>query len=119
MAVTLYRMECIDLTDTARKIKFSWAHLLKKSLMENFIFCGVGRYYTESRHYFSYDKKLEQEKNVLNYFVIIQNILKLQKLRNLTIEERIVVFKSLATSKIIHLALVTEITYIINLLNKI
>ena len=119
MAVTLYRMECIDLTDTARKIKFSWSHLLKKSLMENFIFCGVGRYCTESRHYFSYDKKLEQEKNVLNYFVIIQNILKLQKLRNLTIEERIVVFKSLATSKITHLALVTEITYIINLLNKI
>ena len=45
--------------------------------------------------YFSYNKKIEQE---------IQNILKLWKLRNLTIEGRIVVFKSLAISKLIHLA---------------
>ena len=39
--------------------------------------------------YFSYNKKIEQE---------IQNILKLWKLRNLTIEGRIVVLKSLAIS---------------------
>ena len=38
----------------------------------------------------------------------IQNILKLWKL-NLTIEGRIIAFKSLAISKLIHLALVTEI----------
>ena len=43
--------------------------------------------------YFSYNKKIEQE---------IQNILKLWKLRNLTIEGRIVVFKSLAISKLVH-----------------
>ena len=43
--------------------------------------------------YFSYNKKLEQEKNLLNHIVKIQNILKLWKLRNLTIEERAVVFK--------------------------
>ena len=61
--------------------------------------------------YFSYNKKLEQEKNFLNHIVKIQNILKLWKLRNLTIEGRIVAFKSL-----IHLALVTEIpTTTINL----
>ena len=50
----------------------------------------------------------------------IQNILKLWKLRNLSIEGRIVVFKSLAISKLTHLALVTEIpTSTINLLTKI
>ena len=50
----------------------------------------------------------------------MQNILKLWKLRNLTIEGRIVVFKSLVISKLIHLALVTEIpTSTINLLTKI
>ena len=56
----------------------------------------------------------------MNHIVKIQNILKLWKLRNLTIEGRIVVFKSLAISKLIHLALVTEIpTTTINLLTKI
>ena len=61
--------------------------------------------------YFSYNKKIEQE---------IQNILKLWKLRNLTIEGRIVVFKSLTISKLIHLVLVTEIpTSTIDLLTKI
>ena len=51
----------------------------------------------------------------------MQNILKLWKLRNLTIDgRRIVVFKSLAISKLIRLALVTEIpTTTINLLTKI
>ena len=72
------------------------------------------------RIYFSYNKKLEQEKNFLNHIVKIQNILKLWKLRNLTIERRIVVFKSLEISKSIYLALVTEIrTTTINLLTKI
>ena len=70
--------------------------------------------------YFSYNKKLEQDKNFLNHVVKIQNILKLLKLRNLVIEGRIVVFKSLAISKLIHLALVTEVpTSITNLLPKI
>ena len=70
--------------------------------------------------YFSYNKKLEQEKNLLNHIVKIQNILKLWKLRNLTIEGRIIAFKSLAISKLIHLAFVTEIpTSTINLLTKI
>ena len=70
--------------------------------------------------YFSYNKKLEQEKILLNHNAKIQNILKLWKLRNLTIEGRIVVFKSLAISKLIHLALISEIpTTTINLLTKI
>ena len=46
----------------------------------------------------------------MNDIVKIQNILKVWKLRNLTTEGRIVVFKSLAISQLIHLSLVTEIT---------
>ena len=84
-------MECIDLMDDIIKI------------------LGI---------YFSYNKNLEQGKNFLNRIVKIQNILKLWKLRNLTIEGRIVVFKSLTISKLIHLVLVTEIPTI-DLLTKI
>ena len=81
--MALCGMDCIDLTEEVIKI------------------LGI---------YFSYNKKLEQGKNFLNHIVKIQDILKLWKLRNLTIEGRIVVFKSLAISKLIHLALVTEDT---------
>ena len=42
--------------------------------------------------YFSYNKKLEQQKNFFNHIVKIENILKLWKLRNLSNEGRIVVF---------------------------
>ena len=62
--------------------------------------------------YFSCNKTLEQEKNFLNHII---NILTLWKLRNLTIEGRVVVFKSLATSRLLHFALDT---YIIKLLTK-
>ena len=91
--MALCGMNCIDLTEDVIKI------------------LGIS---------FSYNKKRELEKNFLNHIAKIQNILKLWKLRNLTIEGRIVVFKSLAISKLIHLALVTEIpTTTINLLTKI
>ena len=91
--IALCGMECINLTGNIKKI------------------LGI---------FFLTIKKLEQEKNFLNHIVKTQNILKLWKLRNLTIEGRIVVFKSLAISKLIHLALVTEIpTSTINLLTKI
>ena len=72
-------MKCIDLTDG--NIKILGIHL-------------------------SYSKKLEEEEKFLNHIVKNQIILKLQKLRNLTIEGRVAVFKSLAISKLIHLALV-------------
>ena len=68
-------MECIDLTSDVIKI------------------LGI---------YFSYNKKLEQEKNFFNHIVKIQNILKLWKLRSVSIEGRIAVFKSLAISKLTH-----------------
>ena len=70
--------------------------------------------------YFSHNKKLEQEKKFFNHTVKIQNIFKLWKQRNLSIEGRIVVCKSLAISKLTHLALLTDIpTSTINLLTKI
>ena len=72
------------------------------------------------RYLLSYNKKLEQEKNFLSHIVKIQNILNLWKQRNLTIEGRIIAFKSLAISKLINLALATEMpTSTINLLTKI
>ena len=70
--------------------------------------------------YFSHNKKLEQEKKFFNHTVKMQNIFKLWKQRNLSIEGRIVVCKSLAISKLTHLALLTDIpTSTINLLTKI
>ena len=82
--IALCGMECIDFTDDVIKV------------------LGI---------YFSYNKKIEQKKNFLNHIVKIQIILKFLKLRNLAIEGRIAVFKSLAISKVIHLALVTDILH--------
>ena len=56
----------------------------------------------------------------MNQIVKIQNILKLWKLRHLTIQGRIVVFKSLAISKLINLTLVNEVpTLTINLSTEV
>ena len=55
--------------------------------------------------FFSYNKKLKQEKNFSNHIVKIQNIFKSKKVRY---EGRFVVCKLLIFSKIIHLALVNE-----------
>ena len=41
----------------------------------------------------------------------IQGLLNLCRMRNLTLEERIVVFKTLAVSKIVFLAILTKIPY--------
>ena len=68
-------MECINLTDYVIKI------------------LGI---------YFSYDKKIKQEKNLLNNIAKIQNILQFWKFGDLTIEGRTVAFKLLAILKLIH-----------------
>ena len=50
----------------------------------------------------------------------IEDVLKVWRMRNITSEEKMNVFKTLAILKIIHLALATPIsTDIINLFNKI
>ena len=67
-----------------------------------------------------YNKNREQDKNFCEHIVKIENILKLWRMRQLTLEGRITVFKSLAVSKVIHLLLITKLhNNTIDLLHKI
>ena len=59
--------------------------------------------------HYSYNKQLENDENFKNYIAIIENVLKLWRARNLSLEGKITVFKSLNLSKITHLDLVTTI----------
>ena len=69
---------------------------------------------------YSYDKKLEDEKNFLNHIIKLQNVLNMWRTRNLFILGKISIFKTLVFSKIIHLILVTSVpSSTIDLLNKI
>ena len=43
--------------------------------------------------HFSYNKKLKEEKNFFKSLTDIQRVLKIWKMRNLTLEEKIVIFK--------------------------
>ena len=67
--------------------------------------------------HFSYSKNLEQDKNFCEHIVKIESILNLLRMRQLTLEGRITVFRSLAVSKVIHLLLLHKNT--IDLLYKI
>ena len=70
--------------------------------------------------HFSYNKNLEQDKNFCEHIVKMENILKLWRMRQLTLKGRIMVFKSLAVYKIIHLLLITKLhSNTIDLLYKI
>ena len=89
----LCRMECIDLTNNSVKI------------------LGI---------HFSYNKKIETEENFIKLIKKNENVLKIWGIRNLTVQGKITIFKTLAISKVIHLALVTNIPQgIIDQLNKI
>ena len=59
--------------------------------------------------HFSYNKNLEQDKNFSEHILKIESILKLWRMRQLTLEGRITVFKSLAISKVVHLLLITKL----------
>ena len=59
--------------------------------------------------HFSYNKKLEHKINFWSHIVKIESILMLWHMRNLTIEGKVLVFKSLAISEIVHLSLITTI----------
>ena len=61
--------------------------------------------------YFSYNQKIKDDKNFYNIISNIQGVLNLWRMRNLTLEGRIVVFKTLAISKIVFLALLTRIPH--------
>ena len=58
--------------------------------------------------HFSYNKKLQEEKT-FNHIAKIENVLEVWSMRDLTIEEKIVIFKSLAISKVEHLALIKTV----------
>ena len=82
--VTVCGIKCIDLRNEAIKI------------------LGV---------YFSYNQKIKDDKNFYNIISNIQGVLNLWRMRNLTLEGRIVVFKTLAILKIFFLALLTKIPH--------
>ena len=59
--------------------------------------------------HFSYNKNLEKEKNFNNHIAGNENVLRVWRMRGLTIEGKIVIFKPLAISKIVHLALIKTV----------
>ena len=70
--------------------------------------------------HFSYNEKLKEERNFCLIIANIQHVLKLWKLQNLTLEGKILIFKTLALSKIIFQAFVTPILiYVVTELEKI
>ena len=67
----------------------------------------------------SYNEKLKGERNFCLIITNIQRVLKLWKLRNLTLEGKILIFKTLALSKIIFQAFVTPTpNYLVTELEK-
>ena len=58
--------------------------------------------------HFSYNKKLREEKKFVSHIKSIENLLKIWKMRTLSIEGKINILKALAISKIVHLAMVID-----------
>ena len=61
--------------------------------------------------YFSKNQKIKEDKKIYNFISNIQGVLNLRKIRNFTLEGRIIVFKTMAISKIVCLALLTKIPF--------
>ena len=59
--------------------------------------------------YYSYNEKLEIPENFKRRIIKIEKILRICRMRDLSIAGKITVFKTLAISKIVHLALVKTI----------
>ena len=59
--------------------------------------------------HFSYNKNSENDENFLKHITGIAKVLKLWRMRNLTLEGKVIVFKALTISKIVHVALITNI----------
>ena len=69
--------------------------------------------------HYSYNRQLENDENFKKYIAKIENVLKVWRARRLPLEGKITIFKSLALSKITHLALVKTVSSsIIDQLNK-
>ena len=56
--------------------------------------------------HFSYSKKLAEEENFNNHISKIKNVSKVWRMRDLMIDGKILIFKLLAISKVVHLALI-------------
>ena len=70
--------------------------------------------------HFSYNKTLPNEMNVLKLTMDIRSALKLWRMQNLTLEERIIIFKTLPLTEIVYLApLIIFLDYIIKEIKKI
>ena len=70
--------------------------------------------------HFSYNKKKRNEKNFLDSITKIQNVLKVWRMRRYTLDGKIIVFKTLAISKIVFLSLISKVpTEIISELERI
>ena len=68
----------------------------------------------------SYNKEKPNEKKFLESITKIQNVLKVWRMRRLTLEGKIIVFKTLAISKIVFLSLISKVpTEIISELERI
>ena len=61
------------------------------------------------RVYYSYDKNFENQKNFINLVLKTEKLLRLRRMQNLSIAGKITVFKTLAISKMVHLALIKVI----------
>ena len=86
VSMELCGMECIDLTKNSVKI------------------LGI---------HFSYNNKIENEENFIKLIKKFENLLQIWKTRNLTVQGKIAIFKTFAISKVIHLALVTNVPHVI------
>ena len=53
--------------------------------------------------HFSYNQKLQTQKNFVKSITNMQNVLNLRRMRNITLEGKIIIFKSLVLSKIVYL----------------
>ena len=70
--------------------------------------------------HYSYIKHIQVEKNFYDHVKAIETVLKAWRMRNLTLQGKITIFKTLAISKIVHLALVLPVpSSVIKELNKI
>ena len=59
--------------------------------------------------HFSYNKRLENDENYRRYIIKIEKLLKLWRMWQLTTDSKTLIFKTLAISKIVNLALVKDV----------
>ena len=70
--------------------------------------------------HFSYNEKLKEKKNFYTTVTNIQRVLKIWKMRNVTLEGKFIVFKILAISKIVFQSSITTVPrHTVNELEKI